>query len=177
MYGIRIHGRGGQGAKTAAKIIARACFLEGKETQDFAIYGAERRGAPIMSFARIDDKRILTRGYIMHPDLVAVLDDTLLNTVDVTKGLEKGVLFINTTKKLKIKTKARVHTADLTDLALRAIGADITDTALVGGIAKISGIARLESILKAIEIELGKLGEKKVKKNQELAEIAWEQTG
>ncbi len=176
MYGVRIHGRGGQGAKTAARIIARACFLEGKETQDFAIYGAERRGAPIMSFVRIDDKRILTRGYITHPDLVAVMDETLLNTVDVTQGLGKGVLFVNTSKKLKMKTNAKVYTAGLTDMAFRMIGADITDTALVGGIAKISGIARLESILKAIGIELAKLGEEKVKKNRELAKIAWEQT-
>lgn len=175
MYGIRIHGRGGQGAKTAARIIGRACFLEGKETQDFAIYGSERRGAPVMGFVRIDDRKILERGYITHPDLVAVMDDTLFSVTNVLDGLGKGILLVNTAKGTEVKTKALVHTIDLTELALKETGHDIPDTAIAAAIAKISGIARLESILKAIEIELGRFEKEEIEKNKRLAQKAWEQ--
>ncbi len=175
MYGIRIHGRGGQGAKTAARIIGRACFLEGKETQDFAIYGSERRGAPVMGFVRIDDRKILERGYITHPDLVAVMDDTLFSVTNVLDGLGKGILLVNTAKKMSIKTKAEVHTIDLTELALKETGRDIPDTAMAAAIAKISGIASMESILKAIEIELGRFEKEDIEKNKRLAQKAWEQ--
>jgi len=175
MYGIRIHGRGGQGAKTAARIIGRACFLEGKETQDFAIYGSERRGAPVMGFARIDDKRILERGYITRPDLVAVMDDTLFDAANVLGGLGKGILIVNTARDADIRTKAQVHRIDITELALKETGHDIPDTAMAAAIAKISGIARLESVLKAIEIELGRLEKEDIEKNKRLAQKAWMQ--
>ena len=175
MYGIRIHGRGGQGAKTAARIIGRACFLEGKETQDFAIYGSERRGAPVMGFVRIDDKKILERGYIEKPDLVAVMDDTLFNVTNVLDGLVKGIIIVNTTKKIALKTKAEIHTIDITELALKETGHEIPDTATAAAIAKISGVAGLGSILKAIEIELGRFEKKDIEKNKRLAQKTWEQ--
>ena len=89
MYKIRIHGRGGQGAKLAAKIIGSAAFLEGYEVQDFSLYGAERRGSPVTAFVRVDNEKIFERGYIQDPDCVIMLDETLLGIVDVTEGLKK----------------------------------------------------------------------------------------
>lgn len=175
MYGIRIHGRGGQGAKTAARIIGRACFLEGKETQDFAIYGSERRGAPVMGFVRIDDRKILERGYIDRPDLVAVMDDTLFKVTNVLGGLGKGLLIVNTAKGTHIKTKAQVHTIDITELALKETGHEIPDTAMAAVIAKIGKIAKLESILKAIETEMSRFEKEEIEKNKRLAQKAWEQ--
>ena len=96
---IRWHGRGGQGAKTAALLLADVAFSIGKEVQGFPEYGPERMGAPITAYNRISDNEIRVHSNIYDPDFVAVVDETLLNDVDVTKGLSKdGGILVNTEK-------------------------------------------------------------------------------
>jgi len=100
MIEIRIHGRGGQGAVTTGQIMAIAAFDDGKQSQTFPMFGVERSGAPVQAFARISDEKINIRSQIYSPDIVIVLDASLLETVDVTSGLkEKGTLIVNTNKK------------------------------------------------------------------------------
>jgi 2-oxoacid:acceptor oxidoreductase gamma subunit (pyruvate/2-ketoisovalerate family) len=98
MIEIRFHGVGGQGAVIASKILAVAAFNEGKYPQSFPAFGLERRGAPVMAFSRIDDRKILLRTAIYEPDMVVVLEPALLNTQDITQGLKKGgAVLISTT--------------------------------------------------------------------------------
>ena len=94
---IRWHGRGGQGAKTASLLLADAAFNTGKYIQGFPEYGPERMGAPITAYNRISDERLISTN-IYEPDYVVVVDDTLLSAVDVTAGLRRGAIIINTTK-------------------------------------------------------------------------------
>lgn len=102
MIEIRFHGRGGQGAVTAAEILAKAAFKDGKYSQAFPFFGVERRGAPVMAFTRIDDKPIDLRYQIYNPDYVLVLDDGLLNVVDVFQESKTILKLLSTPKLLKV---------------------------------------------------------------------------
>lgn len=158
MIEIRFHGRGGQGAVTAANILAEAAFLEGKYVQAFPFFGVERRGAPVTAFTRIDEKPIRIKTQIYEPDIVVVLDPSLLETVDVTAGLkEEGIVIINTEKskdeileKLKKKPK-KLALVDATTIALETLGLPITNTAILGAVAKATGLVNIESVEKAIK--------------------------
>ena len=168
MYKIRIHGRGGQGARLAAKIIGLAAFLEGNYAQAFSIYGAERRGSPVAAFVRIDREEILERGYIQDPDCVIVLDDTLLGSkeIGVFNGLKKGALVIvNTKKKIKGPAGAKTHTIDATEIALETIGRPIFNTAMLGALAKLSSVVKLDTIKKAVSEQLGERKKHLVEQN------------
>jgi 2-oxoacid:acceptor oxidoreductase gamma subunit (pyruvate/2-ketoisovalerate family) len=175
---IRIHGRGGQGSVTAAQILARAAFLEGKWVQAFPYFGAERRGAPVKAFVRIDDKPIVLHSQIYHPDYVIVLDPVIYKVANVTEGLKKdGIILINTKKKpLETGFKGhRIATVDATGIALElnllVAGVPIVNTSILGAFAKATGEVKLGSILKAIkETWLGSAGEK----NARAAELAYE---
>lgn len=178
MYKIRIHGRGGQGGKLASKIIGSAAFLEGYEVQDFARYGAERRGAPVEAFVRIDNKEILERGYISDPDCVIVLDDSLLDIVDVTSGLKKGGLLIINSKKKKFpkfeKKGFKVVTVDATEIAMKHLGKPIYNTAMIGAFAGITKLIDFEHVKKALEHEIGKkVGKEFIKKNMDAVHEAF----
>ncbi len=94
MLGIRMHGRGGQGAVVASKILAKAYFAEGLQVQAFPAFGMERRGAAVAAYVRVDDKPTLARGEITEPDVCLVLDPALLEMVDVTVGLKSGANII-----------------------------------------------------------------------------------
>ena len=96
MLEIRFHGRGGQGAVTASKILALAAFNEDRYVLAFPFFGTERRGAPVTSFTRIDDKRIFLRTQIYEPDVIVVLDPSVMGSTDVAKGLKEGGKFIIT---------------------------------------------------------------------------------
>src|SRR5512139_3269449 len=99
MIEIRWHGRGGQGAVTSVELLALAAIEEGKYAQGFPAFGPERRGAPVLAFNRIDDKPIKVRSGIYHPDVVVVLDSSLVKLVNITEGLKPdGILIVNTTK-------------------------------------------------------------------------------
>lgn len=174
---IRIHGRGGQGAVTAAQLLAQAAFFEGKWVQAFPYFGAERRGAPVMAFARISDERILVHSQVYNPDYVIVLDPYLYRLVDLAEGLKKGgIIIMNTTQKpseIKIEN-SRIATVDATGVALelnlRVAGLPVVNTSIVGAFAKATGELKLESVLKAIkETWAGSAGEK----NAKAAELAY----
>jgi 2-oxoisovalerate ferredoxin oxidoreductase gamma subunit len=175
MIEIRFHGRGGQGAVTAANILASAAFKEGKYVQAFPFFGVERRGAPVTAFTRIDDKPIRIKTQIYEPDIVVVLDPSLLDTVDVTAGLkEGGIVIINTEKSKeevleKLKRKpAKLALVDATGIALEVLGLPITNTAILGAVAKATGLVKLESVQEAIkETFSGTLGEKNAKAAEE----------
>ena len=100
MIEIRFHGRGGQGAVTAANLLAMAAFREGKDVQAFPYFGVERRGAPVTAFTKIDDRPVRIKSQIYEPDHVIVMDSSLLKAVDVDQGLKNGgVILVNTDKK------------------------------------------------------------------------------
>jgi pyruvate ferredoxin oxidoreductase gamma subunit len=168
MYKIRIHGRGGQGARLAAKIIGMAAYLEGKNSQAFSIYGAERRGAPVAAFVRIDNKEILERGYIHDPDCVIVLDKTLLASKElgIFNGLKKGGLLIINSK-FPIKGPSGVNTVnvDATTIAMQTIGKPIFNTAMLGSLVKLSNIVKLDSIKEAVMDQIGKRKKHLVEQN------------
>jgi len=163
MLEIRWHGRGGQGAKTAADFIATCAINGGKYSQGFPDYGPERMGAPMRGFTRISDEPILLHCQIERPDIVVVLDDTLLDSVDVTGGLvEKGVVLINTPcspgdlrSKLGLKG-GKVFTIDATKISLEEIGRPIPNTPMVGALIKATGILDLDVVVEEIEQEFKK---------------------
>lgn len=185
MFEVRFHGRGGQGAKTASKILGTAAFLEGNVVQDFPIYGAERRGAPVASFTRIDKDFIETRGYIFEPDIVVVLDESLLELpgVDACVGVKPGGIII-----VNAKNDRREHIAsivgrddvrlicmDVTSVALESIGKPIPNAAIVGAVVGATGIVDFSSLNDAIAEELGEImGEEAVRKNIDAARKCFE---
>ena len=175
MYKIRIHGRGGQGAKKAAKMVGLAAFKMGKQVQDFALYGAERRGAPVMSFVRINDDPILERGYVDDPDVVLVLDRTLLDLVNVADGLAKnGMLLVNSEHEPDIDTPAEVKNVDGTSIALDTIGKPIFNTTMLGALAKLTQVVSIDALNWAIEEELSKYPEELIKANKNAVKKCYE---
>ena len=172
MIEIRFHGRGGQGAVTAAEILAKAAFEDGKYCQAFPFFGVERRGAPVMAFSRIDEKPIRRRYQIYYPDYVVVLDDGLLDVVDVFAGLkEGGKVIINTNQDIKTDNSAEVYSIDATGIALDVLGIPIVNTVMLGAFSRSTGEVSLESIIKIIKQTFpGKIGDK----NAKAAEIAYE---
>ncbi|HHT9130538.1 MAG TPA: 2-oxoacid:acceptor oxidoreductase family protein [Candidatus Brocadiaceae bacterium] len=164
MLRLRFHGRGGQGAKVASRILGTAAFFEGYYAQDFPLYGAERRGAPIAAFTRISKESILERGVIAEPDILIVMDETLLDDSQAHPlfGLqEDGIAFINTTHspveaKARYKVTAQVVTLDITKIGLEMLGMPVL-SALAGGVA--SRIAGLKegSLKRAVEKEVSEL--------------------
>ncbi|MBS7620967.1 pyruvate ferredoxin oxidoreductase subunit gamma [Candidatus Bathyarchaeota archaeon] len=175
---IRIHGRGGQGAVTAAQLLAHAAHTEGKYVQAFPYFGAERRGAPVKAFARISDAPILLHSQVYNPDYVVVLDPQLYKIIDVTEGLKKdGIIVMNSTKKpdeLGLKGW-RVATVDATGIALelnlRVAGLPVVNSSMLGAFSRATDEVQLESVLKAIRGNWrGSAGEK----NARAAELAYE---
>ncbi|MFZ5351188.1 MAG: 2-oxoacid:acceptor oxidoreductase family protein [Bacillota bacterium] len=144
---IRWHGRGGQGTKTAALLLADAAFNTGKYIQGFPEYGPERMGAPITAYNRISDEKILIHSNIYEPDYVVVVDETLLTSVDVTSGLkESGAIIINTektpeqVKKYLKGYKGKVCTVDARKISEEALGKYFPNTPMLGAVVKISGV-------------------------------------
>jgi 2-oxoacid:acceptor oxidoreductase gamma subunit (pyruvate/2-ketoisovalerate family) len=159
MMEFRWHGRGGQGAWTASELLARTALDEGKCIQSFPEFGPERMGAPVTAFTRISDEPIRLHCAIYDPDVVVVLDDTLLKSVPVTAGLNRddNVLIINSTEppaalkeNLKV-TKGKVWTVPATEIALKILGVPITNTALLGSVAKATEIVSLDGIAKTLK--------------------------
>jgi len=162
---IRIHGRGGQGSVTAAELIAIAAFEDKKFSQAFPAFGVERRGAPVMAFARIADKPIRIRSQVYEPDYVVVQDVTLLDVVNIASGLKPdGKIIINTDRpkeKLKLSTNAEVVTIDATRIAMDILGRPIVNTTMLGAFCGATKEVSLESLNKAISERFkGELGRK-----------------
>ena len=155
---IRWHGRGGQGAKTASLLLADAAFNTGKYIQGFPEYGPERMGAPITAYNRISDTPITIHSNIYEPDYVVVVDDTLLESVDVTAGLKQdGAIVINTTKdgeylKSVLKGyKGNVYTIDARKVSMETLGKYFPNTPMLAAIVKVSGIMSDEALLADME--------------------------
>lgn len=147
MVEIRWHGRGGQGAKTAALLLADAAFNTGKYIQGFPEYGPERMGAPITAYNRISNEKISIHSNIYEPDYVVVVDETLLSSVDVTAGLKaSGAILINTEKNPKeIKNllkgyKGKVYTINARKISEDTLGKNFPNTPMLGAVVKVSGV-------------------------------------
>ena len=155
---IRWHGRGGQGAKTASLLLADAAFNTGKYIQGFPEYGPERMGAPITAYNRISDKPITIHSNIYEPNYVVVVDDTLLESIDVTSGLKKdGAIVINTTKsadylrKVLKNYEGDVYTIDARKVSMEALGRYFPNTPMLAAIVKVSKIMPEEDFVKDME--------------------------
>ncbi len=151
---IRWHGRGGQGAKTASLLLADAAFNTGKYIQGFPEYGPERMGAPITAYNRISDTPITIHSNIYEPDYVVVVDDTLLESVDVTSGLkEDGAIVINTTKSAEYLRKAlkgykgNIYTIDARKVSMETLGKYFPNTPMLAAIVKVSKVMTDEELL------------------------------
>ena len=151
---IRWHGRGGQGAKTASLLLADAAFNTGKYIQGFPEYGPERMGAPITAYNRISDTPITIHSNIYEPDYVVVVDDTLLESVNVTAGLKKeGAIVINTTKSpdevrgLLKGYEGKVCTIDAKTISIDTLGKYFPNTPMLAALGKVSGIMSDEEFL------------------------------
>lgn len=155
---IRWHGRGGQGAKTAALLLAEVAFKTGKNTQGFPEYGPERMGAPITAYDRISDQPIRVHSNIYDPQYVVVVDETLIEIVDVTKGLrEDGAILINTARPKEeiiphLKGyKGKVYTVDARKIAMETLGKNFPNTPMLAAIVKVTGVIDDETFLNEME--------------------------
>ncbi len=180
---IRWHGRGGQGAKTAAQLLVETALEEGKCIQSFPEYGPERAGAPIKAFSRIAEKPITLHCGVSNPQIVIVIDPTLLDSVNVIEGLpEDGVLLVNTVDspqqlrdKLNFHT-GKVYTVDATKIALETVKMPLPNTPMLGALIKAVGIVALKNVEKKIRKKfLKKIGEEKTQGNIESVHRAYKE--
>lgn len=178
MRELRIHGRGGQGAVVASKVLAAALFRDGRSVQSFPAFGVERRGAPVTAFLRFSDGPILLRCEITEPDDLIVLDPTLVEAVNVATGLKPGGgILINSDRPpgsyTDLASRFRVATVDANDIARRhGLGSKtqpIVNTAILGAFAEWSGMVRLESVCEAIAGEVPGQAEENVRAAREAA--------
>jgi 2-oxoacid:acceptor oxidoreductase gamma subunit (pyruvate/2-ketoisovalerate family) len=158
MLEFRWHGRGGQGAWTASELLARTAVYEGKHIQSFPEFGPERMGAPVTAFTRISTEPIRLHCAVYEPDVVAVLDPTLLKAVPAAAGLnENGIIIVNSedepakVKEVLKMEKGKVWTVPATEIALRILGMPITNTAMLGAVAHATSIVTLESMEKIVK--------------------------
>ncbi len=157
MIEIVFHGRGGQGAVTSAELTALAAINEGRYAQAFPSFGPERRGAPVMAFARVDDKKIRIRSKIYTPNVVLVLDPSLLKILDPTAGMdEDGVLILNSHKSAKeIKDEfgynVRMAVIDADKIAKEEVGRPIANTTMLGAMIKATELVDLSSLIDPLE--------------------------
>lgn len=158
MIEIRMHGRGGQGAVIAAKILASAIFKEGKYAQSFPSFGVERRGAPVLAFTRVDDKPVRLRSAIYEPDHLIILDATLIKSTNVFSGLKKGgTVLVNTSIAKSLFNFPEEYSAAVVDAAGIAVkhnigtkSMPIVNTSILGAFAKFTGIVGIEAIVEAV---------------------------
>ena len=158
---IRWHGRGGQGAKTAALLLADVAFQAGKQVQGFPEYGPERMGAPITAYDRISDTQIRVHSNIYEPDFVAVVDDTLLHSVNVTGGLkESGGILINTQKSkdeilpLVGDYKGKIYALDARKVSMATLGKYFPNTPMLAAMVKISEVMEIDVFLREMKTSL-----------------------
>jgi pyruvate ferredoxin oxidoreductase gamma subunit len=171
---IRWHGRGGQGAKTAALLLGDAALGAGKYIQAFPEYGPERMGAPVASFNRISSKPIMLHSGVTNPHVVLVLDPTLIESVDITEGVsDDGIIIVNTEKspadikkELNITGKMKICTVDASTISKETIGRDIPNTPLLGALMKVTGIIDFKEMVEDTRKKL----EKKFKSKPEVIE-------
>jgi len=179
MIEIRVHGRGGQGAVTTSQLLAIAALYDGKESQAFPNFGVERTGAPVEAFCRIDSKKITVRSQVYHPDILIVLDASLIQAIDVTKGLKDGgTIIVNTNKKpedLGIRGNFNIHDVDATGIAMGIFNRPIVNTPVLGAFARVTKLVSLDSLLKAVDDQfLHSKGQKIADMNKEAIKKVYE---
>ncbi len=180
---VRFHGRGGQGAKTAGYILAVAAAEEGWDINAFPEYGAERRGAPMKSYVRISDEPIRVRSSVKSPDIVVVLDDTLLGTENVTEGMDdEDVLIVNTDqtpdeiREQLENPSVDLYVVDATQVAMDTIGRPIPNTPMLGAMVKAVDIVSVDSLKDAVDARLGeKLSQAAIESNYAALDRAYEE--
>ncbi|MCI0497949.1 MAG: 2-oxoacid:acceptor oxidoreductase family protein [Thermoplasmata archaeon] len=177
MIEIRFHGRGGQGAVIASRLLAEAAFIEGKDVQAFPFFGVERRGAPVTAFTKIDDRPIRIKSEIYEPDHVIVLDTALLGYIDVVQGLKPGgrVLIncpLERAAQYRARSKAPIDAVDGTGIAIgHGLGSresPIVNTSMLGAFARSSGLVGIDAVAEAIRRQV----RRKVEANIEAARDA-----
>jgi pyruvate ferredoxin oxidoreductase gamma subunit len=162
VFEVRFHGRGGQGAKTAAALLAEAALEKGKYVQSFPEYGAERQGAPVKAFVRISDKPITIHSGITIPDVVVVVDPTIIKTVPVADGLTPdGVLIINTNESVDtIKGithfNGRIIAIDATKISIETLGKPVTNTAMLGAFEKATNTVGIDALKNYVSLHFTK---------------------
>lgn len=165
---IRFHGRGGQGAVTSAELLTTAAIDEGKFGQAFPSFGPERRGAPVMAFSRVSDNQIRTRCQIYEPDIVVVLDSSLLSVVDVCEGLKPGgMAVVNSTQGLSdvrstLSMASNIAVVDATKIARKCLGRPITNTTMLGALIKATDLVKLDSLAQQLKTHFGIIAERNV---------------
>lgn len=178
MIEIRIHGRGGQGAVVASKLLVTAAAKEGKKVQAFPFFGAERRGAPVAAFARVDNQKIRIHSEVYTPDHVIVLDPVLYKTVNVTAGLKGGgTILLNSSQEpgsFPFPAQFKVAAVDASGIAIKnKLGSrtePIVNTAILGAFAKLTGVIGIEALAEAIKESVPGKG----KENETAAREAYE---
>ena len=168
MIEIRFHGRGGQGAVTSAEMTALAAINEGRYAQAFPSFGSERRGAPVMAFARVDDIPIRIRSKIYTPNIVIVLDPSLLKILNPTQGMdENGILILNTHKTAQqIRDEfgytVKMALIDADHIAKEELGRPITNTTMLGSMIKATEVVKLDSLIYPLEERFGGIAAKNI---------------
>jgi pyruvate ferredoxin oxidoreductase gamma subunit len=167
---IRWHGRGGQGTVTAAKVFADACLSGGRYVQAFPEYGPERAGAPLRAYNRISSKELRMHCPVTHPDVVVVVDSTLIESIDVTEGAKEDAKFIINTskdpaeirKKLNLKPTQKVYTVDATKIAIESFGRPMPNSPIVGSLNRVTKLVDLETVLEDVRKSFGKKFSQKI---------------
>ena len=167
---IRWHGRGGQGTVTAAKVLADTCLSGGRYVQAFPEYGPERAGAPLRAYNRISSNKLRMHCPVLEPDIVAVADATLLDSINTAEGAKDSTLFlVNTSKdpkdvkeKLKAGQNQKVFTLDATKIAIECIGRALPNSPMLGAVCKITGLITLEHLLEDVNNSFGKKFSQKI---------------
>jgi len=169
MIEIRFHGRGGQGAVTSAELLAHAAINEDRYAQAFPSFGPERRGAPVVAFCRISDEPIRIRANIYEPNLVVVLDYSILRIVDVTAGLKHPQGILITDSKLPgervradFNIKGKLATVNATGIALEILGLAITNTTMLGSLVRVSNIIQKDSLIEPLKERFGRIADKNI---------------
>jgi pyruvate ferredoxin oxidoreductase gamma subunit len=172
VFEIVIYGRGGQGAKIAGQLIAETAIIKGKHAQAFPDYGPERSGALIRSFARISDKPIKTYQPITEPDLILVIDPTLLSLIDLDSRNGEGVMMIvnseETGEKIKKITgfKGEIRTVDATGISIKHMGRNLPNMPMLGAFVRLTKMIELESLMRKVRDTFEKkIGKEKTESN------------
>jgi len=167
---IRWHGRGGQGTVTAAKVLADACLSGGRHVQAFPEYGPERAGAPLRAYNRISSTELRLHCPVLEPNIVAVADATLLDSINTAEGAKEDTIFIvNTSRdpkevreKLKAVQSQKVFTVDATKIAIDCFGRAMPNSPMLGAVCKVTGLITLEHLLEDVRNSFGKKFSQKI---------------
>ena len=167
---IRWHGRGGQGTVTAAKVLADACLSGGRYVQAFPEYGPERAGAPLRAYNRISSKELRMHCPVLRPQVVGVVDATLLDGINVAEGaLEDAIFVVNSAKdpkeiraKLNAGSRQKVFTIDASKIAMECIGKALPNASMLGALCKVTGLVSLEHLLEGVRKSFGKKFSQKI---------------